>query len=36
MPLGALMDQWEVYRQFNGLAKPLGTVTIDAVIPQGI
>ena len=36
MPLGALLDQWEVYRQFNGLTKPLGAVTIDDVIPQGI
>ena len=36
MPLGSLFDQWEVYRQFNGLAKPLGAVTIDDVIPEGI
>ncbi len=36
MPIGALMDQWEVYRQFNGLAKPRGAVTIDDVIPEGI
>jgi hypothetical protein len=36
MPFGALLDQWEIYRQFNGLAKPLGTVTIDDVIPEGI
>ena len=36
MPLGALLDQWEEYRQFNGLSKPLHVVTIDDVIPQGI
>ena len=36
MPLGALLDQWEVYRQFNGLSKPANSVTIDDVIPQGI
>ena len=36
MPFGALLDQWEVYRQFNGLAKPLGAVSIDDVIPEGI
>ena len=36
MPFGALLDQWEIYRQFNGLSKPLCTVTIDDVIPQGL
>ena len=36
MPCGVLLDQREIYRQFNGLAKPLGAVTIDDVIPQGI
>ena len=36
MPFGALLDQWEIYRQFNGLAKPRGAVTIDDVIPEGI
>ena len=36
MPFGALLDQWEIYRQYNGLAKPRGAVTIDDVIPQGI
>ncbi len=36
MPFGALLDQWEIYRQFNGLAKPLHAVTIDDVIPEGI
>ena len=33
---GELLDQWEIYRQFNGLSKPLCTVTIDDVIPQGL
>ena len=36
MPIGALMDQWEIYRQFNGLSKPREAATIDDVIPQGI
>ena len=22
MPIGHLMDRWEIYKQFNGLAKP--------------
>ena len=36
MPFGALLDQWEIYRHFNGLSKPLHAVTIDDVIPEGI
>lgn len=36
MPLGSLLDQWEVYKQFNGLTKPKREVFIDDVIPAGI
>ena len=33
MPLGHLMDQIEIYKQFHGLAKPKKEVTIDEVVP---
>ncbi len=36
MPIGHLLDQWEIYKQFNGIAKPKQTRTIDDVIPFGI
>ena len=36
MPLGALLDQWEIYKQFNGMAKPKQEWFIDDVIPDGI
>jgi hypothetical protein len=36
MPLGHLLDQWEIYKQFNGLAKAKRIYYIDEVIPQGI
>ena len=36
MPLGALLDQWELCRQFNGLAKPYVERDIDDVVPIGI
>ena len=36
MPLGALLDQWEVYKQFHGLAKTKGDHYIEDVIPLGI
>jgi len=36
MPLGYLLDQWEVYKQFNGLAKPKREYYIDEIIPGGI
>ena len=35
MPLGALLDQWEVYKQFQGIVKPVMECYIDNVIPQG-
>jgi len=36
MPIGHLLDQWEVYKQFNGLAKPKRENYIDKIIPAGI
>ena len=36
MPLGALLDQWEVYKQFHGLAKPVVERFIDDIIFGGI
>ena len=35
MPLGALLDQWEVYKQFNGITKTTEERYIDSVIPAG-
>ena len=36
MPLGHLLDQWEIYKQFNGLAKAKKEHFIDEAIPYGI
>lgn len=36
MPLGHLLDQWEIHKQFNGLAKPYRELFIDDVMPYGI
>ena len=36
IPLGALLDQWEVYKQFHGLAKAKTDNYIDDLIPFGI
>jgi len=36
MPLGHLLDQWEVYMQFNGMTKPKREYCIDEIIPVGI
>lgn len=36
MPLGDLLDQWEIYRQFHGMAKPYVERDIDDVVPMGI
>jgi hypothetical protein len=36
MPLGALLDQWEVYKQFNGLSKSKIETYINDLIPYGI
>jgi hypothetical protein len=36
MPLGALLDQWEIYKQFHGLAKVKAEYAIDEIVPIGI
>jgi len=36
MPIGHLLDQWEIYKQFNGLAKPMRDHFIEEAIPYGI
>ena len=35
-PLGHLLDQIEIYKQFHGLAQPKREATIDEVIPVGL
>lgn len=36
MPIGHLLDQWEVYKQWRGLAKPRREHFIEEAIPYGI
>ena len=36
MPLGALLDQWEIYKQFHGMAKAKEEYAIDEIITAGI
>ena len=36
MPLGALLDQWEVYKQFHGMAKAMLEHFIEDVVPFGV
>ncbi|MGB4658308.1 MAG: hypothetical protein WBI07_03895 [Mobilitalea sp.] len=36
MPIGELLDQWEIHKQFNGLEKPKRELFIDDIIPAGI
>jgi len=36
MPIGELLDQWEIHKQFTGMAKPKREVFIDDIIPVGI
>ena len=36
MPLGALLDQWEVYKQFHGFAKAKVEYAIEEIVPAGI
>lgn len=36
MPIGELVDQWEIHKQFNGMAKPKIENIIDDIIPYGI
>jgi len=33
MPLGHLMDQIEVHKQYTGISKPKKVLTIDDIIP---
>jgi len=32
MPLGALLDQWEIYKQFHGIVKPAMEHYIDDIM----
>jgi len=36
MPIGQLLDQWECYRQFHGMAKPKREHFIDEVFVPGL
>ena len=36
MPIGHLLDQWEIYKQFNGISKAKREHYIDELIPFGI
>lgn len=36
MPVGDLLDQWEIHKQFLGLAKPKRELFIDDIIPKRI
>ena len=36
MPIGELLDQWEIHKQFTGLARPKREVFIDDIIPMGV
>jgi len=34
MPLGALLDQWEVYKQYQGIASMKTELSIEDVVPS--
>ena len=36
MAVGDLLDQWEIHKQFIGIAKPKVELFIDEAIPYGI
>ncbi|NLE26312.1 MAG: hypothetical protein GX625_13400 [Clostridiaceae bacterium] len=36
MPIGVLLDQWEIHKQFTRLAKPKREWFIDEIIPEKI
>lgn len=36
MPIGHLLDQREIHKQFTGISKPYETKTIDDVFPVGL
>jgi len=35
MAIGDLLDQWEIHKQFIGMAKPKVEISIDDIIPTG-
>lgn len=35
MPLGHLLDQWEIYKQFNGLAKAKRSIILMRLFHKG-
>ena len=36
LPIGQLMDFWEIHKQFLGLAKPKKDWTIDDIVPMDV
>jgi len=36
MPLGALLDQWEIYKMVHGMVKSEMRESLDQLIPQGL
>ena len=36
MPIGHLLDQWEIHKQFTRISKPYEIKTIDDVFPVGL
>jgi len=36
MSVGELLDQWEIHKQFNSMAKPKLKMFIDSIIPVEI
>jgi hypothetical protein len=36
LPVGELLDQWEIHKQYSGIAKPKREMFIDDIIPAGI
>jgi len=36
MPIGEFLDQWEIHKQFSGLANPKRELFIDDIIPNDI
>jgi len=36
MPLGDLLDQVEIHRQFTGISRPKREVFIDEIMPAGV
>lgn len=36
MPIGELLDQWEIHKQFTGLVKPRREMFVDDIIPVNL